>query len=118
MHPEASRTRLVICGWEDAEDSVVAGLRRGVAGVADAVRVATDVPGDVLTRLMAGADATIGLRWPTVGETSGPMMRAFGIGRIVIALDVPQNRELDPRYCWRVPVVRPSRRRSSRRCGT
>jgi glycosyltransferase involved in cell wall biosynthesis len=104
VHADFPRTRLVICGRDDSEGTVVARLRAAAAGVADAVRVATDVPADVLTRLMAGADATIGLRWPTVGETSGPMMRAFGIGRIVIASDVPQNRELDPRYCWRVPV--------------
>jgi glycosyltransferase involved in cell wall biosynthesis len=32
------------------------------------------------------------------------MMRAFGIGRIVIASAVPQVREFDGRYCRLVPV--------------
>lgn len=106
VHREAPRTRLVICGRADAGGTELAGVRRVVAraGLADAVLVRTDVAVAELNRLMAGCDATIGLRWPTLGETSGPMMRAFGIGRIVIASAVPQVREFDGRYCRLVPV--------------
>jgi glycosyltransferase involved in cell wall biosynthesis len=106
VHREAPRTRLVICGRADAEGTELAGVRRLVAGLGlgGSVVVRTDVTVAELTRLMAGCDATISLRWPTLGETSGPMMRAFGIGRIVIASDVPQFREFDSRYCRLVPV--------------
>jgi glycosyltransferase involved in cell wall biosynthesis len=106
VHREAPRTRLVICGRADAEGIQLAGVRQAVAGLglAGSVLVRTDVPVAELTRLMASCDATIGLRWPTLGETSGPMMRAFGIGRIVIASAVPQVREFDGRYCRLVPV--------------
>ena len=76
-------------------------LREGLAG---SVELHIEVPQAEMARLMGACDAVVALRWPTVGETSGPMMRAFGIGRLVIASDVPQNRELDPRFCWRVPV--------------
>jgi glycosyltransferase involved in cell wall biosynthesis len=62
------------------------------------------VPGDEMTRLIADCDAVIALRWPTLGETSGPMMEAFGIGRLVITSDVPQYEQIDGRFCWRVPV--------------
>jgi glycosyltransferase involved in cell wall biosynthesis len=106
VHREAPRTRLVICGRADVGETELAGVGQVVAGLglAGSVLVRTDVPAAELTQLMASCDATISLRWPTLGETSGPMMRAFGIGRIVITSAVPQVREFDGRYCRLVPV--------------
>jgi len=103
---ESARARLVICGRADPGGRVVAAVRAAIEreGLADSATLRPDVSGDEMKRLIGSCDAVIALRWPTVGETSGPLMRAFGIGRLVIASDVPQNREFDSRICWRVPV--------------
>ncbi len=103
---ESPRVRLVICGRPDPGGWWVAKTREAAAelGLGDSVVWREDAPGEEMDRLVADCDAVIALRWPTVGETSGPVMAAFGMGRLVIASDVPQNREFDPRYCWRVPT--------------
>ncbi|MFZ0059149.1 MAG: glycosyltransferase [Acidimicrobiales bacterium] len=103
---EAPEARLIICGRSEAGGLLVEEMRAAIAreGLAGSVELHIEVPQAEMTRLMGACDAVVALRWPTVGETSAPMMRAFGIGRLVIASDVPQNRELDPRFCWRVPV--------------
>jgi glycosyltransferase involved in cell wall biosynthesis len=103
---EGARARLVVCGRSDPDGLVVAEARAAIEQfeLGDSVLLRVDVADDEMTRLVTGCDAVIALRWPTVGETSGPVMAAFGIGRLVIASDVPQNREFDARFCWRVPV--------------
>jgi glycosyltransferase involved in cell wall biosynthesis len=57
-----------------------------------------------LDDLILAADAVVSLRWPTAGETSGTMMRAFGAGRVVITSDLPQHRHYDAAFCWTVPT--------------
>jgi glycosyltransferase involved in cell wall biosynthesis len=103
---ETPGARLIICGRADGGDLLVREIRAGIARerLSGSVDLRIDAPADEMTRLIGACDAVVGLRWPTVGETSGPMMRAFGIGRVVITSDVPQNREIDRRFCWRVPV--------------
>jgi glycosyltransferase involved in cell wall biosynthesis len=106
VHGEFPGARLVVCGRSDESGRFVAAIRARLAdaNLDGAAQLRTDVPNDEMARLIAGCDAVIALRWPTVGERSGPMMNAFGIGRLVIASDVPQNEEIDGRFCWRVPV--------------
>jgi hypothetical protein len=53
---------------------------------------------------MVACDVAVSLRWPTAGEMSATLMRAFGAGRPAVVTDVLQFRELDERFCWRVPV--------------
>ncbi|MGD0219890.1 MAG: glycosyltransferase family 4 protein [Acidimicrobiales bacterium] len=103
---ETPRARLIICGRADGGGLLADETRAAIARarLAGSVTLRIDAPADEMTRLIGACDAVVALRWPTVGETSGPMMRAFGIGRVVITSDVPQNREIDPRFCWRVPV--------------
>jgi hypothetical protein len=77
------------------------------AGLDSAVAVLTDVADDEFTAGIAACDTVIDLRWPSAGETSATMMRAFGAGRPVIVSDLPQYAELDERFCWRVPTAPP-----------
>jgi glycosyltransferase involved in cell wall biosynthesis/predicted SAM-dependent methyltransferase len=53
---------------------------------------------------LAACDAVVNLRWPTFGETSGTMMRAFGLGRCVVVSDVGAAQELGDDVCVRVPT--------------
>ncbi|HET9144328.1 glycosyltransferase, partial [Actinophytocola sp.] len=97
--------RLIIAGHLDYPE-VLAEVRRTIAehGLADSVHIAL-APGErEFAGLIGAADVVVNLRWPTAGETSGVMMRAFGAGRVVITSDLPQHRHLDPDYCWRVPI--------------
>jgi glycosyltransferase involved in cell wall biosynthesis len=97
------RARLVIAGRPDnpgVERDVQAIIRSSKIG--DAVRVLTDLPLRALEAEIANCDVAICLRWPTAGEVSAVLMRALGAGKPVIVSDVPQYRDLDPAFCWRV----------------
>ena len=79
------------------------GLVRAM-GLAKVVEIETEAPLDVLEAAIAKCDVAICLRWPTAGEVSAVLMRALGAGKPVIVSDVPQYRDLDPLFCWRVPI--------------
>jgi len=52
---------------------------------------------------LAACDIILNLRHPTFGETSGTMMRAFGLGKTVIISDTGASRELPDDICIRIP---------------
>jgi glycosyltransferase involved in cell wall biosynthesis len=105
VHQDVPETQIVIVGRGDSPDYVRQLRERITSGsFRDAVRLTTDVSTDVLEQEILGCDVVISLRWPTAGETSGVVMRAFGSGKPVIVSDVPQYRELDSIFCWTVPT--------------
>lgn len=71
-------------------------------GIGTSVHVSTEVSLENFEASIANCDVVIALRWPTAGETSAVIMRAFGAGKPVITSDVPQHGELDSAFCWRV----------------
>ena len=52
---------------------------------------------------LAACDIILNLRDPTFGETSGTMMRAFGLGKAVMVSDAGASRELPDDVCLRIP---------------
>jgi glycosyltransferase involved in cell wall biosynthesis/SAM-dependent methyltransferase len=52
---------------------------------------------------LAACDIILNLRHPTFGETSGTMMRAFGLGKTVIVSDIGATCELPDDICIRIP---------------
>lgn len=52
---------------------------------------------------LAACDVVVNLRNPTFGETSGTMMRAFGLGKTVIVSDNGSNHDLPDDICLRLP---------------
>lgn len=105
LHAEVDGTRLVIVGRGDSpaiarqvSDFIAAESLEG------AVRLVTDASEEALEQEILRCDVVISLRWPTAGETSAVVMRAFGAAKPVIVSDVPQYRELDPLFCWTVPT--------------
>lgn len=72
--------------------------------LAPAVRVLGRVPLDEFVGLIAACDIALNLRFPTVGETSGTLLRSLGLGRAVIVSDVGAFRELPEDICLRLPV--------------
>lgn len=77
----------------------------GESGFADAVHIELSPAEERLDDLILAADAVVSLRWPTAGETSGTMLRAFGAGRVVITSDLAQHRHYDEAFCWTVPTA-------------
>ncbi|MGA3351806.1 MAG: glycosyltransferase [Acidimicrobiales bacterium] len=100
-----NRARLVIAGRADnpsVEREVLEIIRS--SGMLDAVEVLTDLRLDDLEAEIARCDVAICLRWPTAGEVSAVLMRALGAGKAVIVTDVPQYKDLDPTFAWKVPI--------------
>src|SRR5207253_4324654 len=77
----------------------------------DADRLLTDgverigyVEEERLWSLMAACDACISLRAPTMGETSGSVIRALSLGRPLVVSDVGWFAELPDDVAFKVPV--------------
>jgi glycosyltransferase involved in cell wall biosynthesis/SAM-dependent methyltransferase len=55
-------------------------------------------------RYLKAVDATVNLRFPTAGETSGTLVRALGAGKPVIVSDYAQFSELPGDVCLKAPL--------------
>jgi glycosyltransferase involved in cell wall biosynthesis/SAM-dependent methyltransferase len=53
---------------------------------------------------LAACDIILNLRYPTVGENSGTLMRALGLGKAVVVSDVGSFTELPASICLKAPV--------------
>jgi len=53
---------------------------------------------------LGACDIVLNLRYPTVGESSGTLQRAMGMGKAVIVSDVGSFRELPDEICLKTPV--------------
>jgi glycosyltransferase involved in cell wall biosynthesis len=84
--------RLLLVGAEGAGSDSTRQIRQ--LGLADAVVREGYVEEERLWRLMAGVDAVISLRSPTMGETSGTAIRALSLGKPLLVSDVGWFAEL------------------------
>lgn len=73
-------------------------------GLAGAVRVLGFTPIEDFTGYIAACDIVLNLRYPTVGESSGTLLRALGIGRPALVSDVGSFRDFPDDVCLKVPV--------------
>jgi glycosyltransferase involved in cell wall biosynthesis len=53
---------------------------------------------------MAACDVILNLRYPTVGESSGTLLRSLGLGKPVLVSDIGSFREFPDDICLKVPV--------------
>jgi glycosyltransferase involved in cell wall biosynthesis/SAM-dependent methyltransferase len=68
------------------------------------VRVIGFAPIEKFVDYISACDIVLNLRYPTVGETSGSLQRALGLGRAVIVSDVGSFSELPDDICLKVPA--------------
>ena len=61
-------------------------------------------PIEDFTGYMAACDIVLNLRFPTLGESSGSLLRALGLGRAVMVSDVGSFGEFPEDICLKVPV--------------
>jgi glycosyltransferase involved in cell wall biosynthesis/SAM-dependent methyltransferase len=73
-------------------------------GLADHVRALGFAPIDEFNGYLGACDIVLNLRYPTVGESSGTLLRALGMGKAVIVSDVGSFREYPDEICLKAPV--------------
>jgi glycosyltransferase involved in cell wall biosynthesis/SAM-dependent methyltransferase len=98
------RVRMILVG-EPHPDLPVERLIRTL-GLSEHVRVLGFVPIEDFVDYIGACDIVLNLRYPTVGETSGSLQRALGLGKAVIVSDVGSFSELRDDICLKVPVGR------------
>jgi glycosyltransferase involved in cell wall biosynthesis len=98
-HPEA---RLLLAGAAGERFDVERRLER--LGLTEGVLRLDYLPEDRLWSLMAACNVLVNLRYPTMGETSGSVIRALGLGRPLVVSDVGWFSELPDEVALKVPV--------------
>ena len=96
------RVKMILVGQEHPDYPV----RRLIEqfGLREHVRLLGYVPAEELEQHIAAVDICLNLRYPTVGETSGTLQRALGLGRAVIVSDVGSFAEVPGHICLKAPV--------------
>jgi glycosyltransferase involved in cell wall biosynthesis len=101
------RVRMILVGEPHPEFHLEQLIR--TLGLPEHVRVLGFTPIEKFVEYIGACDIVLNLRYPTVGETSGSLQRALGLGRAVIVSDVGAFAELPDDVCLKVPVS-PDRR--------
>jgi glycosyltransferase involved in cell wall biosynthesis/SAM-dependent methyltransferase len=94
--------KMILVGEPHTElqlDSLIRSLDLGLH-----VRVLGFRPIDEFVGYLAACDIVLNLRYPTVGENSGTLMRALGLGKAVIVSEVGSFSELPETICLKAPV--------------
>jgi glycosyltransferase involved in cell wall biosynthesis len=99
---ERPGARLLLVGAAGERFDVQRRLER--LGLTEGVTRLDYVPEDGLWALMAACDALVNLRYPTMGETSGSVIRALSLGKPLIVSDVGWFSELPDGVALKVPV--------------
>ncbi len=96
------RARVILVGEPHPDFPLEAMIR--AMGLAANVRVLGFTPIGEFTGYIAACDIVLNLRWPTVGESSGTMLRAMGLGRPVVVSEIGSFAEFPEDVCLKVPV--------------
>ena len=96
------RAKFILAG-EPHPDFPVQSLIRSL-GLSASVRVLGFLPIDDFVAHIAACDIVLNLRYPTVGESSGSLLRAFGLSRPVLVSDVGSFRDFPDDVCLKVRV--------------
>ncbi len=97
--PEA---RMILVG-EPHPDAPVEPMIRSL-GLSSHARVLGFAPMDDFVGYLAACDIVLNLRYPTVGESSGTLLRSLGLGKAVMVSEVGSFTEFPDDVCLKVPV--------------
>ena len=73
-------------------------------GLSANVRVPGFVPIEEFVGYIGACDIVLNLRYPTVGESSGTLLRSLGLGKAVLVSDIGSFAEFPEDICLKVPV--------------
>jgi glycosyltransferase involved in cell wall biosynthesis/SAM-dependent methyltransferase len=96
------RVRMILVGEPHPEFGVEQLIR--TLDLSEHVRVLGFVPIEKFVDYIGACDIALNLRYPTVGETSGSLQRALGLGKAVVVSDVGSFSELPDDICLKVTV--------------
>jgi glycosyltransferase involved in cell wall biosynthesis/SAM-dependent methyltransferase len=94
--------KMILVGEPHAEFPVEAMIRS--MGLAANVRVLGFAPIGDFVGYLGACDIVINLRFPTVGESSGTLLRSLGLGKAVMVSEVGSFQEFPDDVCLKVPV--------------
>jgi len=94
--------RMILVGEPHPEFPVEQLIR--TLGLSEHVRVLGFTPIAKFVDYIGACDIVLNLRYPTVGETSGSLTRALGLGKAVIVSDVGSFAELPDDVCLKAPA--------------
>ncbi len=96
------RARMILVGEAHPEFPVKRMIED--LGLSESVRHIDYAPIDDFVQYLGACDICLNLRYPTVGETSGTLLRALGLGRAVLVSDVGAFADLPDEVCLKVPT--------------
>lgn len=94
--------KMILVGEPHAEFPVEAMIR--TMGLAANVRVLGFAPIGDFVGYLGACDIVLNLRFPTVGESSGTLLRSLGLGKAVMVSEVGSFQEFPDDVCLKVPV--------------
>jgi glycosyltransferase involved in cell wall biosynthesis/SAM-dependent methyltransferase len=94
--------RMILVGEPHPEFPLEAMI--GSMGLSANVRVLGFVPIGEFTGYLGACDIVLNLRYPTVGESSGTLLRSMGLGKAVMVSEVGSFQEFPDDVCLKVPV--------------
>ncbi len=94
--------RMILAG-EPHPDLPLAPLIRSL-DLSENVRVLGFTPPEDFVGYLAACDIVLNLRYPTVGESSGTLLRALGLGKATLVSDVGSFREFPDDVCLKAPA--------------
>jgi glycosyltransferase involved in cell wall biosynthesis len=105
--PDPVRRDLLLCVVGQTSPASAAELSRLAreAGIGERVRFTGRVPMELLTAYGRAADVCVQLRYPTRGETSAALLRAFAAGSACIISDAGSFTEVPDDVALRVPAA-------------
>jgi glycosyltransferase involved in cell wall biosynthesis/SAM-dependent methyltransferase len=96
------RVRMILVGEPHPEFPVGQLIR--TLELREHVRILGFVPIEKFVDYMGACDIVLNLRYPTVGETSGSLHRALGLGKSVLVSDIGSFAEYPDDICLKVPM--------------
>jgi glycosyltransferase involved in cell wall biosynthesis/SAM-dependent methyltransferase len=94
--------RMILVGEPHPEFPIEPMVR--AMGLSAHVRILGFAPMDEFVRTLAACDIVLNLRYPTVGESSGTLLRSLGLGKAVLVSEIGSFQEFPEDICLKVPV--------------
>lgn len=94
--------KMILVGEPHPEFPVEAMIRS--MGLSANVRVLGFAPIEDFVGYLGACDIVLNLRFPTVGESSGTLLRSLGLGKAVMVSEVGSFQEFPDDVCLKVPV--------------
>jgi glycosyltransferase involved in cell wall biosynthesis len=98
----APQARMILVGEPHPEFPLATMIR--TMGLSANVRVLGFTPIEDFVGYLGACDIVLNLRYPTVGESSGTLLRSLGLGKAVMVSEVGSFQEFPEDVCLKVPV--------------